>query len=126
MDNNIILVSVGIYQEYISENIEQLMKLGFKHIHIITEKKFFKNLNKYSNINLINSELINIDYFNKKSRLDTKTRNGFWNNASKRLFLIYEYMKDKNIQNVIHIENDVLLYNISVVLLFVLLAWFSS
>ena len=32
MDNNIILVSVGIYQEYISENIEQLMKLGFKHI----------------------------------------------------------------------------------------------
>ena len=33
-------------------------------------------------------------------------------NASKRFFLIYEYMKNNNIKNVLHLENDVLLYSV--------------
>ena len=38
---NIILVSVGILQTYILNNIEQLLQLGCKSIHIITEKEDF-------------------------------------------------------------------------------------
>ena len=40
MIKHIILVSVGIFQEYILTNIEQLVKLGFK-IHVITDKVFY-------------------------------------------------------------------------------------
>ena len=105
---NIILVSIGCFQKYIVDNIQQLLKLGF-NVHVITENKFFKFLN-FDNIKKIDTNKLNIN-FNKKSKLNKKYRNGFWNNCSKRLFLLYEYMKRDNIQNVIHLENDVLLYN---------------
>ncbi len=111
MQKNIILVSVGVLQTYIITNIEQLLQLGFKSIHIITEKKNFPKLPNHSHIHLVDSEKINIEYFNQKSKLNKRFRNGFWNNASKRLFLIYEYMKTNNIKEVIHLENDVLLYS---------------
>jgi hypothetical protein len=106
MEKNIILISVGVFQEYIKDNIEQLIKLKFTNIHVITNKCFFDKLKKNANISLIDSSELNIDYYNKK----TKQR-GFWDNCSKRLFLLYEYMKKYNIKNVIHLENDVLLYN---------------
>jgi hypothetical protein len=111
MQKNIILVSVGVLQAYIITNIEQLLQLGFKSIHIITENKNFPKLPNHSHIHLVDSEKINIEYFNQKSKLSKSFRNGFWNNASKRLFLIYEYMKTNNIKEVIHLENDVLLYS---------------
>ena len=105
---NIILVSVGCFQSYILDNIKQLLKFNF-NIYVITNKRFFKLL-KFNNIKKINSEDLNIN-FDKKSKLNKKFRNGFWNYCSKRLFLVYEYIKINNIQNVIHIENDVLLYS---------------
>lgn len=106
----LILVSIGIFQKYIKENINQLLKFNFD-IHVIIDFQFFKEMDKYkSSIKLINSSTLQTD-FDKKSKLDKKFRNGFWNNSSKRLFLVYEYMKMNNIENVIHIENDVLLYS---------------
>ena len=48
--------------------------------------------------------------FDSRSTLDKSFRNGFWHLCSLRFFYIYSYMKLFNIENVIHIENDVLLY----------------
>jgi hypothetical protein len=45
-------------------------------------------------------------------QLNKSFRNGFWVNTSKRFFAIYEVMKKYNINHVLHIENDVLLYNV--------------
>lgn len=111
MNKNIVLVSVGILQDYIIHNIEQLILLGFENIHVITDKKFFSSLLEYKKVKLVDSSKLDIDNFNKKSKLDKRFRNGFWNNCSKRIFLLYEYIKKKNLKNVIHLENDVLLYN---------------
>ena len=111
MIKHIILVSVGIFQEYILTNIEQLVKLGFK-IHVITDKVFFSKLDKFDKlINLVDAVELNIDYFNNNSKLDKGFRNGFWNNASKRLFLVYEYIRVNRMKNILHLENDVLLYS---------------
>ena len=107
----IVLVSVGIFQTYIVDNIAQLLQLGFKSIHIITEKKYFTKIPKHDAIRLIDAAKIDINYFDANSKLNKTFRNGFWNNTSKRFFLIYEYMKNNNIKNVLHLENDVLLYN---------------
>lgn len=107
----IVLVSVGVFQEYILDNIRQLIYLDFE-IHVITDKVYFPKLGEVSyRIRLIDANTLNIGNFNKKSQLNKKFRRGFWINTSKRLFLVYEYLKKFKIQNVIHLENDVLLYN---------------
>ena len=106
---NIFLISIGIFQSYILLNIKQLLKFDF-NIYVITESKFFKNLEPYKDsIKLIDESTIHTEF--KKIKLNSDFRNGFWNNTSKRFFIIYEYMKINNIKNIIHIENDVLIYN---------------
>ncbi|MDC0141998.1 fringe family glycosyltransferase [bacterium] len=111
MIKNIILVSIGVFQTHIIKNINQLLKLGFKSIHIITEYKNFTKLPNHNHIHLIDSKKINVNYFNQNSKLNKRFRNGFWNNTSKRFFIIYEYMKSNDIKHVLHLENDVLLYS---------------
>ncbi|QXD31053.1 DUF6492 family protein [Candidatus Pelagisphaera phototrophica] len=109
-EKQIVLVSTGTFQDYIKENINQLLKFEFD-IHVIVDFTFFKEMYKYkSSIKLIDSATLQTD-FDKKSKLDKNFRGGFWNYASKRLFLVYEYIKMKNLTNVIHLENDVLLYS---------------
>lgn len=106
----IILVSTGVFQNYIKENITHLLKFNFD-IHVIVDKPFINYLQEFiPYIKIIEQSSIKTN-FDEKSKLDKNFRNGFWNNASKRLFLLYEYIKINNIKNVIHIENDVLLYN---------------
>ena len=106
----VILVSTGVFQTYIKDCINQLLKLDFD-IHVIIDSSFFNNLKEYSSsIKIIDTSSIHTN-FDEKSKLDKHFRGGFWNNTSKRLFLVYEYMRSKNIENVIHIENDVLLYS---------------
>lgn len=105
----VILVSTGIFQKYIKENINQLLKFDFD-IHVIVDGNFINNLKEYeSSIKIINSTNLQTD-FDKKSKLDKNFRDGFWNNASKRLFLVYEYMKMNRLEKILHLENDVLLY----------------
>lgn len=107
----IILISTGIFQEYVLINIEQLLKLEH-NVHMITEKNFFPKLDRYKKkICIYDTSKLNIVSFNKNSRLDKNFRNGFWENTSKRIFYLYEFMKLYNIKNALHIENDVLLYN---------------
>ena len=113
MDNftnkiTIILVSVGTFQNYILDNIKQLLHFKY-NITVITDKKFFHYLNNINTINIIDSNIL-LTSFDNNSKLCKSFRNGFWHNSSKRLFLIYEYMKQYNITNCIHLENDVLLY----------------
>ena len=109
MKLEVVLVSTDCYQKYIEKNIEQLLKFDF-NISVITDKKFFKNLEKYKDIKKISTEELDVNLFDKNTKLNKNFRNGFWNNCSKRIFLLYEYMKKFNIGNVIHLENDVLLY----------------
>ena len=106
---NIILVSTGVFQSYILDNIKQLLLFNY-NIIVITEKKFFFELNEYPQITLIDSNSLSTNY-DKKTRLNSKFRQGFWVNCSKRLFLVYEYMKKNDVTNCIHLENDVLLYS---------------
>ena len=106
----VVLVSVGVFQSYIKTNIEQLLKFDF-NIHVITDRAFFDNLQEYTNrINVVDSSTVQTD-FDSKSMLDKHFRDGFWNNASKRLFIVNEYMKQQGLKHVIHLENDVLLYS---------------
>ena len=109
---NIILVSIGNFQEYILDNINQLLKLETKNIYVIANAEFFTNFESCKDkITLIDVNDINdtYNYFNR-SKLNKKFRNGFWTFASQRFFCIYGLMQKYNLTDCIHIENDVLLY----------------
>jgi len=109
---NIVLVCLNNYQDYITVNIEQLIKLKHKNIFVITHSHLFSNFEKFeSKINLINADLLDESYeFENKTSLDKYFRNGFWYLTSLRFFYIYEFMKRYNVDDVVHLENDVLIY----------------
>jgi hypothetical protein len=69
------------------------------------------------NIKLIAvEELVDSYNYNENTKLDNEFRGGFWALTSARLFYLYEFMQKYDIENVIHLENDVLIYhNINVI-----------
>lgn len=103
----VILINLINHQDYIQYNIKQLQLLGY-NITIITDKELVGHFN--DSVNIVITDQFNIDMFDKKTKMDNAFRGGFWKLASKRLFYLYEYMKQYNKTNCIHIENDVLLY----------------
>lgn len=110
----VVLVSLGIFQDYLLNNIKQLKLQGNKDIVLITEKRFFKKIDENLNIQLIDVNELNSEYleqFKNNLRLDRNYRNGFWHHCSMRFIYIYEYMKQNNITDIIHIENDVMIYD---------------
>lgn len=109
---NLILVSIGNFQEYILDNIKQLLILEISNIYVITNSDFFEKFEIYKNkINLISIETLNDSYnFFNRTSLDKGFRNGFWTLTSLRFFYIYEFMKKYDVKDVIHLENDVLIY----------------
>ena len=109
----VVLVSLGIFQDYLLNNIKQLKLQGNNDIVLITEKLFFKNIDENLNIQLIDVNELNSEYleqFQNNLQLDRSYRNGFWHHCSMRFVYIYEYMKKNNITDVIHIENDIMIY----------------
>jgi len=109
---NIVLVCINNFQEYILYNIQQLINLKHDNIYILTNSKFFYLFDKFSDkIKLISVETLP-DTFNyySKTTLDKNFRGGFWALTSLRFFYIYEFMNKYNVKDVIHLENDVLVY----------------
>jgi len=106
----VVLVSTGVFQTYMKTNVDQLLKLDF-NIHAIIDRAFFDSMEEYkTRITLVDSSTLQTD-FDSKSMLNKDFRDGFCNNTSKRLFILNEYMKQKGLKNVVHLENDVLLYS---------------
>ena len=105
----IILVCIKNFQQYILDNIKNLIDNGNVDIDIITEKSFFKYFTDF-NITLVDIKTLDDYNFNKNSKLDKNYRGGFWHLCSLRLFYLYSYIQSKNITNCLHIENDVMLY----------------
>ena len=109
---NIILVCTGNFQEYILTNIRQLIRLNHESIYVITNEHFFKNFDEYKDkIQLISCESLYDRYqYETKTQMDKNFRNGFWSLTSSRFFYIYAFMETTQMTNVIHLENDVLVY----------------
>ena len=110
----VVLVCLGIFQDYINYNLKQLKLQGNNDIVLITEKRFFRNISENLNIQLIDVNELNTEYleqFKNNLNIDKNYRNGFWYNCSMRFVYIYEYMRINNITDIIHIENDVMIYD---------------
>jgi hypothetical protein len=110
---NLVLVSTGVFQEYILTNIRQLLKLGHSSIHVITEWYFFDRFQEFDKayVRLIDVNVLTDNYnYADLCQMNKEFRDGFWVATSSRFFYIYSLMKRDNLHDVIHVENDVLLY----------------
>lgn len=105
----IVLVMLYNLQPYIEDNIKQLKSHNNNDIVIITDNKF-DNFFEGLNVTIINIEKLIPEYLNIISNINNTFRNGFWKLTSYRFLAIYEYMKKYNINNIVHVENDVLIY----------------
>ena len=109
---NIVLVSIGNFQEYILTNIRQLLRLGHTSIYVITNNDFFCHFTEFvDKIVLIDPSTLT-DKFNYHSStsMNKNFRDAFWVFTSSRFFYKYAFMEKYNISDVIHLENDVPIY----------------
>ena len=109
---SIVLVCLGVFQEYIMTNIAQLVKLGHTKIYVLTNAHLIPLFEPFAElITLVSAEsLDDIFNFSAKSAHDKEWRDGFWHYTSARFFTLHSFMAKYDVRNVIHIENDVLIY----------------
>lgn len=109
----VILVCIENFQEYILDCIKQLYLVGNKDIDVICNRIFFPKFFEFPGLHLVASEDLKsekIQQYNQKTHLSHSFRGGFWIHCTSRFFYIYEHMKKNNLRNVIHIENDIMVY----------------
>jgi hypothetical protein len=106
----VILVDLINFQDYIIHNINQL-KLFKYNITVIISDNLISHFETISNIKIVKTSELEDYNYNNSAKIDNDFRNGFWKLCSQRLFYLYSYIKQYNIINSLHIENDVMLYN---------------
>jgi hypothetical protein len=109
---SLVLVCLENFQEYILTNIAQLLRLGHTEIYVLTNEHLFPEFEPFAPfLKLVSVETLEDPFdFKGKSSLDKGFRGGFWFHTSARFFVIHAFMLKHGLKDVIHIENDVLLY----------------
>ena len=109
----LVLVCLENFQEYVLTNIAQLIKLGHTNIYVITNNHLMQEFESLADmITLVSVESLDDPFgFSRRSTLNREFRNGFWHHASARLFILHSFMANYRVKNVIHLENDVLIYH---------------
>ena len=108
----IVLIMLNNYQDYILDNIENLLRFNNNDIVVITDTKFNDKFEYLLNkITIINVESLIPNYRNDIGMdINTTFRNGFWKLTTYRFYALHRYMKQYDKEHVVHIENDVLIY----------------
>ena len=115
---NIILVHSGSKKiNYVIYTLKHLIKFKNHNIYFIADTKtinFLKKFNFNNKINLINIKSLKLGEshikFRANTRLDKKSFGGFWFKTLDRFFLMQNFCEKIKLDNIIHIENDVLIF----------------
>lgn len=108
----IVLVCLENFQDYLLDNLQQLQDLQVDNIYVVTNQRFFWKFHRFMNVQLVAVEDLRDHYrFYEKTSLDKSFRGGFWTLTSLRFFYLHACIKQYNLTNVIHLENDVLIYH---------------
>jgi len=114
MQFSFILVHIGdSFPSYILDCINQIRKFNLAPIYLVISKT---HNTKLSDVDVV---LVDMDelpktakhvLFINRSKLNRKFRDGFWFRATERFFYIEDVMLELGLKNVIHLENDTLIY----------------
>lgn len=113
----IVLVCIGQYQSYITECVGQLVLWGNMDITILTDtgtlqQQLINHLPNTISVRVVNPNHCHelFHFFEAHSRLSHGFRNGFFRHCFKRFIYLCEYMKETGITDIIHFENDIMVY----------------
>lgn len=109
----IIFICIKYFPEHITDNIKNLLLFNNTDITVLTNLEFFDRYKSiYPNIDLVDYETLNDGGYTQASRFNNNRLDHWklWLYSSLRLFYLYSYLKQYNIQNSVHIENDVMIY----------------
>ncbi|TCW60531.1 hypothetical protein [Treponema sp. J25] len=115
MKNIFVLVQTRNYPEYIIDCVKQIRYFNNNPIFLLSDNDYYQNnIKEISNTELINIKELrkteNHLYFTKHQSLDNNFRNGFWVSAVERFFIIEDFLDAYNIENIIQVETDNLIY----------------
>jgi hypothetical protein len=91
-------------------------------IYLLTDPSAYRSFKKKKHQKFLSNErihLINMDQipvsqehqtFRKINKIDTSLFNGFWSFALERFFYLFDFIKDRNLEQVVHLESDTMLY----------------
>lgn len=106
---HIVLVHIGdTFPTYLRDCIEQIQHVCKIPIHVLAAKSVLDKLD----YDIIKADLSTIPASEHDTRFKTTTtlQKGFWQHATQRFFVLHNYMKQKNLDDVFHMEYDNLLY----------------
>ena len=112
---HVVLVHIGnILPSYLSDCIKQIRYFVSVPIHIIIDHQHITEL-KLKTLNLKDIHFMELEGIPTSDIHNTFVNGtllsqGFWRSASERFFYLYEYCLLKNLEDVVHIENDNLIY----------------
>ena len=115
-----LLVSAGVFQECLLDNVAQLLALGHGRIVVVVNAMFFGRVVARfgfdNRIQLVAAERVaEMDEADLRGharmRLDREFRAQFWCLTSSRFFYVYYAMRMLGLDRVVHLENDVLVYH---------------
>ena len=116
---NIILVHLGNKRfSHLKGTLNQLIYYKNKNIYLLAEKKvldYLSKLKKFNKVKFFNFNDLKKNYFHvsflKNTRLSQVESDGFWFKTVDRFFYLENFVKKKKLKNIIHIENDVLVFD---------------
>lgn len=113
----IVLVCIGLYQEYIQTCVAQLKVWGNNDIVVLTDSIELKEILKkklplsVEIIQILSEQCFGLaERFEECSLLDLQFRKGFFRHCFKRFVYLYGYLKTFQETNILHFENDIMVY----------------
>lgn len=123
---NLIQIHIGKeLPDYIYDSLYQSLLVNTKiTIYILVDKTLINEFNEKISLFNLNPSCIKViplidksykidkytEYMKKFPRESMTFRNSFWISTTARFFYIEEFMRNKDLKQVFHIENDVMLY----------------
>ena len=116
---NIVLIHIGNNKiDYVINTFHHLLKYENKNVFFLANKKIINNLRlkKISkNIKFFNLDEVKIsklhEKFLKRNKLDKKFGKGFWLKTLERFFYLENFCNTMKLKNIIHLENDILIFD---------------
>lgn len=107
----IVFVNLVHNQQYIFDNIENLKRFGNTDIVVITDEQF-RSSYEAVNVETVAVESLIPEYtdYIETIRHNHKRKCGFWDLCKYRFKVICKYMETHNVTNIVHLENDVMLF----------------
>jgi hypothetical protein len=116
-DHSIVLVHLGdSYVDYLADCIKQIRLFNDTStpLYLIVDHNIQLYRSKFPDVEVVDASEIPCSddrlRFQESSEHDAGFRNGFWKRTSERFCILNDFIHARSLKNVIHIENDVMIY----------------